>query len=250
MINTEIQTQSVPISPNLKGFLAIPPGAHPCPAILIYYEIFGLDEHFKALARKVAAMGYVALVPDVLGGKVFGYHEVPAALSAARAITDTQFVTHARDSVTFLQNHPRVLPGHTGQMGFCLGGRWAFLAATALGDHIQATVAYYGGGIDSKDPRYAAVPSLLPAISQIQSPLLLHYGAQDKAILPEEIGRITAALAAAGKTFGLHVFSGAGHAFANDHRDSHNPAVAAHAWNLTSAFFQRYLGTAGMPAQP
>ncbi|NNM88347.1 MAG: dienelactone hydrolase family protein [Phycisphaerae bacterium] len=249
MINAEIQTRSVQITPNLKGFLALPPGGHPRPAILIYYEVFGLDEHFKEMARKVAAMGYVALVPDVMGGKVFGYHEVQAALPAARAITDAQFVTHARDSVTFLQNHPSVLSGHTGQMGFCLGGRWAFLAATGLGAHIQASVAYYGGGIDSKDPRYAAVPSLLPNISGIQSPLLLHYGAQDKSILPEEIGRITTALAAAGKTFGVHVFAEAGHAFANNYRESHHPAVAADAWNLTFFFFHRYLGAAQMPAQ-
>ncbi len=244
MIIAEIQTRSVPISPNLNGFLALPPGGHPCPAILIYYEIFGLDEHFKELARKVAAMGYVALVPDVLGGKVFGYHEVQAALPAARAVTDTQFVTHAHNSVSFLQNHPRVLAGHTGQMGFCLGGRWAFLAATQLGSHIQATVAYYGGGIDSRDPRYAAVPSLLPHIAGIQSPLLLQYGAQDTAITSDEIGRITTALAGAGKTFGVHVFSGAGHAFANDRRSSYNPTVAADAWNLTLAFFQRHLGAA------
>ncbi len=249
MTREKIQTQLVQITPNLKGFLALPPGGHPRPAILIYYEIFGLDEHFKELARKFATMGYVALVPDAIGGKVFGYDEVQTALPAARAVTDGQFVTHAQDAVTFLQSHSSVLPGHTGQIGFCLGGRWAFLAATQLGSHIQATVAYYGGGIDSKDPRYAAVPSLLPNVAGIQSPLLLHYGAQDTAITPEEIGRITTALAASGKTFGVHVFSGAGHAFANDRRASHNPAVAADAWNLTMAFFQRYLGAAEIPAQ-
>ena len=250
MTRETIPAQLVQISPNLKGFLAIPPGGHPRPAVLIYYEIFGLDEHFMEMARKFASMGYVALVPDVMGGKVFGYDDVQAALPAARAITDSQFVVHARDALAFLQNHPSVLPGHTGQIGFCLGGRWAFLAATQLGSHIQATVAYYGGGIDSKDPRYAAVPSLVPDISGIQSPLLLQYGAQDKSISPDEIGRITTALAAAGKTFGVHVFAGTGHAFANDRRPSYNSAVAGDAWTLTLAFFQRYLGVSHIPAQP
>ncbi len=249
MTKEEIQTQSVQITHNLPGFLAMPPGGRRHPAILIYYEIFGLDEHFKDMARKLAAMGYVVLVPDVMNKRAFGYDEVQKALPVARAITDDQFATHAHDSVTFLQSHPAVLAGHTGQIGFCLGGRWAFLAATRLGSQIQCTVAYYGGGIDSRDPRYAAVPSLLANVSGIQCPLLLHYGAQDKAITPDEIGRISTALAAANKTFGVHVFAGAGHAFANDRRESHNPAVAAEAWNLTLAFLQRYLGTAQIPAQ-
>ncbi len=244
MTSATPSAELVQITANLKGFLALPPGDKPSPAILIYYEIFGLDEHFKEMARKLAAMGYVALVPDVMGGKVFGYDEVQAALPAARAITDGQFVSRIQEAVIFLQNHSQVRPNHTGQIGFCLGGRWAFLAATQLGSHIQATVAYYGGGIDSRDPRYAAVPSLLPLISGIQSPLLLQYGAQDTAITSDEIGRITTALAGAGKTFGVQVFSGVGHAFANDRRSSYNPTVAADAWNLTLAFFQRHLGAA------
>ena len=120
-----------------------------------------------------------------------------------------------------------------------MGGRLAVLTALALGPKIAAAVSFYGGGIAPQEPRH--YPPLLDRLRELQSELLLIYGADDHGIAPDEHGRIAETLSREKKRYTLSVYPGAPHGFASRDRDSYRPEQAEAAWLETLALFDRTL---------
>jgi carboxymethylenebutenolidase len=112
-------------------------------------------------------------------------------------------------------------------IGFCMGGRAAFLADALL--PLKAAVSLYGAGI---------APSLLDRAPKLSAPILLMWGGLDKHIPPEQIAAVTSALRAAGKPYVNAEFSEADHGFFNDDRPSFHAASAAQAWALALQFLK------------
>ena len=120
-------------------------------------------------------------------------------------------------------------------IGFCMGGRAAFLAATVL--PLQCAISFYGGGIAPN----AFYPSgMLARAKDVRAPLLLFWGGRDKHIGPEQMRAVTDALRAEGKDFANVEFSEADHGFFCDARASFHPKSAAQAWPLTLAFLAQH----------
>jgi carboxymethylenebutenolidase len=123
-----------------------------------------------------------------------------------------------------------------GIMGFCMGGRLAFLAGCHLGSRLQAVVSFYGGGIAPEGPdRFGRTPPIVSA-GTLQAPVFLGYGADDGGIPPSEHARIVSALSAAKKRYTLAVYPGAGHAFLCEERANHAPVAAEIAWDESLGF--------------
>jgi carboxymethylenebutenolidase len=222
------ETLAIPGVQGLNGYLVKPKAGGKRPAVIVIHENRGLNPHIKDVTRRLATDGFVALGVDYLspmGG-------TPADEDKARDMIGTlkapEVVASSRAAMAALKSHPDV-SGKVGAVGFCWGG--AQVNALAVAEpNLDAGVAYYG--------RQAPAD----AVGGIKAPLLLHYAANDQGINPG-IPAYEAALKAAGKTYELHMYAGAQHAFNNDTNAArYNKEAADLAWGRTLAFFRKHLG--------
>ena len=230
----------VDIADGLRGYYARPEGTGPHPAVLVFIEAFGVNGHFQELAGRLAGQGYCTLVPDIYHGKTYSYDDAQNAIGHLKTLRDDAVMAEAAASLDCLDGRAEVAQGRTAALGYCMGGRLAFLANAAHARRLKAAVAFYGGGI-APEKDAAGRPPLLDRIPAMQAPLLLLYGAKDGSILPEEHGRIAAALSAANKAYTLAVFPDAGHGFFCDQRKSYHADAAARAWTLALEHLHAHL---------
>lgn len=212
---------------DFDAYLALPPGPRG-PGLVLFQEIFGVNAYIRECADMLAKDGFVVLAPDVFWRRQrrvdlgYGSDDVRQGIAFKKAMqaSDTQHDIVA--SVQALRSRPEVQGLKVGACGFCLGGRMAFEAAAWAG--VDAAVAYYGGGIQDE----------LDLLGQISCPLMFHYGGHDPSIPAAAVERVTQAVADTSAR--VHVYPGAGHAFASWARESFHPASAALAHARTLEF--------------
>ena len=124
---------------DLPAYLAVPSTPGPWPGVVVLHEIFGLDDAIRAHADRMAAMGYLALAPDLMawGSRM---QCIVAAFRSLRTGSGRAFDDIAR-SRQWLLDDPRCA-GDVGVIGFCLGGGFAL---AILGEGACPVVASYGG---------------------------------------------------------------------------------------------------------
>ena len=217
----------------MPAYLARPAGSGPSPAVLVIQEAFGLNEHVKNVASRMAAQGYLALAPDLFyrGGKgrVAAYDELPKALELMGALKDDQIVADAASAIAYLEKQPGLRAGRIGIMGFCMGGRVSYLVACALPAKIAAAVPYYGGGIP------------VDRTATLAAPVLAFFGEDDPFIPLDRVEKLRSEAARLGKRVEIHVYPKAPHGFFCDERDSYRPDAARDAWERTKAFLKAHL---------
>jgi carboxymethylenebutenolidase len=140
--------------------------------------------------------------------------------------------------------HLRALPGANGRVGtigYCSGGRQSFLCGLAL--DVDAVVDCYGAFVTGTPPEGfpLQVTPLTDRIGELRCPVLGLFGAEDRYPSPEHVAELEQALAAAGRTYELHTYDGAGHAFFATDRPSYRPEAATDGWQRIRAFFDRHL---------
>jgi carboxymethylenebutenolidase len=215
MILTEQIELTSPDGHRFRAFRARPEG-RPAGTILIAQEIFGVTAHIRAVAEQYARAGYEALAPQLFDrferDLVVPYTDIPAGLSIARSI----------DMHMTLLDLAAADPLSVGIVGFCWGGRTAYLASCRLA--LKAAVSYYGVGI----------PACLA--ERPTCPIQFHFGREDHSTPEADIAAIRAALPSAE----CYLYP-TGHAFNNADRTSFEPASAALALCRALDFFQRHL---------
>ncbi len=170
-----------------SGYLSLPP-AGSGPGLVLVQEIWGVNEHIRAVADQYAMSGYVVLAPDVfwrLQTKSDLAYDDAGNAQAFDFYKRLDATTAADDVATAIQKL-RALPqvtGKVGVLGFCLGGQLAYRAAALA--KADAAVAYYGGGIDHH----------LNIASAVTMPILFHYGDKDEHIAPTAIQAVKQAFA-------------------------------------------------------
>jgi carboxymethylenebutenolidase len=212
-------------------------GAHP--GLLVFQEAFGVNAHIRDIAGRFAREGFVAVAPELFHRTGAGfdgrYDDFPSAVPHMKGLNDASMGADLRAAHDWVRGSIGAeLPIFA--IGYCMGGRAAFLAALTL--PLAGAVSYYGGGIAPN----ATNPGLLGRASGIQAPLLLFWGGRDKHIPPEQVRAVTDALRATGKNFVNVEISNADHAFFCDARASYSPAAALLAWPLTLAFLRARSG--------
>jgi carboxymethylenebutenolidase len=224
-----------------RGYLSLPQGPGPHPAVLVYQEAFGVNGYVQGEADRLAANGYVALAPDLFDGETFGYDEWQKLAPKFGSLTDAKLLEYVGASLAFLDAHESVRHDGYGAVGFCMGGRLTFLSALEHPAKFVAIASFYGGGIGPDEPSFGR-PILIDRGGEIEASVLLFYGAADDSIKPKEHGRIAETLSAAKVEFGLFVYPGAGHGFASvDRAPSYEPVAAEKAWAEALALFARTL---------
>lgn len=218
---------------DMPALLARPtaPGKHP--AVVVVMEAFGLNDHIKDVAKRIAAEGYVVLAPDMYyrePNNVVGYDQLPDAIRLMTSLRDDKIVADMAAAVTYLQSQDFVRGDRIGVTGFCMGGRISFLTACKNAD-IKAAAPFYGGGIGG----------LLDQAPKITCPMLLFFGDQDPFIPNEEVEKIKSTLATLKKSAEVVVYPGAPHGFFCNERDSHRADAAQNAWERLKTFFAKHL---------
>jgi carboxymethylenebutenolidase len=198
------------------------------PGILLFQEIFGVNDNMRGLADKLAAEGYVVLVPDVFWRIEPRFERKDeSGMADAFAIVQKLDLAAAVEDIKDAHAFLKAAPGCTGKVGasgFCLGGGLAFLAATQ--SKVDAAVPYYG----------SAINDLLDQVDQLECPTMFHYGNNDPFIPEEKIAEVERAVA--GKPNVVFHRYDAGHAFSNwDAPSMYDEAAATLAWGRTLEFF-------------
>lgn len=225
----------------LDVFVAKPDGEGPFPAIILFTEALGLNsDMLENSIGKLAEYGFMGVAPDIFHGDVFDGSDREVMLAKIRSIDDDQVMAEARQTIAYLRTRPDVRADRLGSIGFCMGGRLAFLAHAELAEDMKASVAFYGGGIAPDQDGLGRKP-LLNRIPEMQGALFLGYGAEDAGITPEEHGRIVTSLSGAKKRFEFQLFTDAGHAFMSVSRPNYRPEATAKAWPITAQFYERHL---------
>lgn len=216
-----------PASAGVDAFVAWPAGKGPGPAVIVVHEWWGLNGQIREVARRLSAQGYVAIVPDLYGGKVADDAEQAHVLS--RSIEASGVHADVEATVAWLRAHPRVGSSKVGIIGFCMGGAYAL--QEAIDDADMAAVAIFYGSPETDPAR----------LGKLRAPLQAHFGEKDDGIAASRVAAFKAALQKAGKTADVYTYGGAGHAFMNDSRPSYHIDASRLAWARTLAFLQKHL---------
>jgi len=221
------------------GFLAHPePG--PVPGVVVIPDVWGLSDHQRGIARRLAADGFAALAIDPY--RKTGKGEITDPFAWIRTLSDPLVLETVQEAIDALGAEPAVAGRKVGVTGFCMGGQYALLAACECRG-LSGCVSFYGmvrydAGLDpARKPR-----SPLEAVPDLRCPVLGLYGEEDAFIPVADVEELRHRLAAAGKDFDVRLYPGAGHAFMNDTRPAaYRPEAAADAWRRMLAFFRERL---------
>jgi carboxymethylenebutenolidase len=210
------------------------PASMPAPAVVVIQEIYGVNAVIRDVADRLAGEGFLAVAPDLFwriepgldltdqtpqgNARAFelfglfdvdtGVEDVDATIEAVRDLTDCT--------------------GKVGVVGYCLGGKLAFLAATRT--DADASVGYYGVGLES----------LVGEAETLVHPLLLHIAEEDQYV-PKTAQAVVLAGLQNHPHAQLHVYPGRGHAFARPGGANYDKTDASLADQRTQAFLNANL---------
>jgi carboxymethylenebutenolidase len=233
--------KNIQITKDLPGYYVTPTGTGTFPAVIVLMEAFGLNQWCKSICNRLAQSGFAAIAPDFYRGTTYAYPDVSNAIAKLKSLNDDAIMGDVGKSIEFLAGKPELNTSSIGVIGFCMGGRYAFLTSATYPTKIRAAISFYGGGIDAAPGNPLGQKSLLDRIPAIQSPIMLMYGSDDQLIASEEHGRVAAALSKAKKRYILNQFPNAGHGFMSNDRDGFVPGAAAEAWMMTTGFLSTNL---------
>lgn len=213
----------------VTGYLARPKrGADRLPGLIVIQEWWGLNDNIRAMARRFAGEGYVVLAVDLYEGKSAATPDEASALMQEVMKDPARLLDNLKQAHEHLAR--RQGAARIGVVGWCFGGGWALETALSLGKKLDAAVIYYG--------RVETDPKQLEPLA---APLLGHFGALDTGIPLEGVRAFEAALGQLGKKATIHVYEGAGHAFANPTGSRYQEEAATLSWRRTVAFLAEQL---------
>ena len=226
-----------------EAYLARPTHPGKFPGVVVIHHMPGWDEWITEVVRKFAHHGFAAISPHLYFRDGPGNpDDIGARVRAAGGVPDDQVVGDVAGAMAFLraqQNHN----GKIGVIGFCSGGRHAYLCACRIAD-LDAVVDCWGGNVvvDDKSQLNAKRPAApIDLTEELRAPLLGIFGNDDQNPNADQVNRTEATLKRLGKTYEFHRYDGAGHAFFNTSRSAHRPEQAADGWEKVFAFLRKHL---------
>ena len=209
------------------------------PAVIVVHDVRGLSEHYRDIARRLANEGFFALALDLYSRE--GAPDLPdldAVFAWMQQLSDGRVLADIDGAVRFLGIRPDVRLRSIGIAGFCMGGRYALMAACTV-PNLAACVSFYGM-LRSADK----AENPLTLAQNLSCPYLGLFGEQDSLIPRADIKELEGILRRNGKTFQTKIYQGAGHAFFDDQRpDVYRPEAAKDAWTKAVGFLHAHLGT-------
>ncbi|MBW4030746.1 MAG: dienelactone hydrolase family protein [Acidobacteria bacterium] len=223
----------------IEAYLAVPTDATTCGSIVVIHHMPGYDEATKEIARKFAAYGYNALMPNLYHREAPGADPDDAAATARASggVPDDRLVGDVRGAMEYLKGLT-TSNGKVASIGYCSGGRQSLLAGCRL--PLDAVINCYGAFtvVDSPAESPLRATAVVGEVGGLTGPLLGLFGADDQYPSPEQNEILAEALRAAGKSFDFHTYDGAGHAFFNVDRPGYRPESALEGWRVIVDFMR------------
>jgi len=238
-MSTEIATESaraeVSDGTTMDVHVARPVGAGPRPCILLLQEIFGVNEHIRDVAARLAAEGYVVAAPDMFHrthpNYTAGYDNIMASIEVAMKYTAENSEADLRAALSLMPRLEGVQGDRLAALGFCMGGRLAFCANAYA--PLRCAVSFYGGSIH---------PDKIGLAPQLSGHTLFFWAGKDTYIPAEQHQAVIAEMRRLGKPFTSVEISDVNHGFFCNARGDYDAGAAAQAWALTKEFLKRHLG--------
>lgn len=228
--------------------LFYPEGKGPWPAVLVWTDILGLRPVFREMGQRLAAEGYVVLVPNpfyrnakapvVDGSFDFSKPEDRAkVMPMAAALTADANISDAKAYTAFLDAQPQTnKKRRMGVQGYCMGGPLTFRTAATVADRIGAAATFHGGGLVSDKPDS---PHLL--IPKMKAEVLCAVADNDDKRDPTAKDKLKEAFAAAHLKATVEVYDGCNHGWTVRGSQVYNEAGAERAWAALLALYKRNL---------
>lgn len=221
-------------SQTFRGYLAVPASGKG-PGIVLGQEIFGVNANMRAVADLYAEEGYVVLVPDLFWRMErdvdLGYTEsdFSKAIDLFQRMDWDRAVNDISASFAKLKTLEQVEGDDFGFVGFCMGGKLAYLTATRT--KAACSVGFYGMGIEN----------YLDEVDNIQGRLVLHFAENDAYCDAQARAKISSALKGC-KDSEIYVYPNVDHAFARVGSDHFDKPAALMAHERTIAALKREIG--------
>ena len=210
------------------------PAQTPAPGIVVAQEIFGVNKVMRDICDGLAGQGYVAICPDLFWRQEPGVDitdqsdaEWAKAFELYQGFDEAKGVEDLIATLAVLRQHPSCT-GKAGSLGYCLGGKLAFLMATR--SDADCSVSYYG----------VAIEAALDEAGAIGKPLLMHVAEKDQFVPPDAQAKVGAVLDPM-PLVTRHVYAGMDHAFARVGGAHYDADAAALANTRTADFLKAYL---------
>ncbi len=242
---TEIETQDG----ILDAFVCHPDEGGPHPAVILYMDAPGIREELRDMTRRIAATGYVAMLPNLyyrIGREGnYGYDlSNTANIDAERArmfdcmnsLTNARIVADTGPMVAFLRGKEAVSDGPMGCVGYCMSGKFVTAVAAAYPDEFAAIASYYGVGIVTEE---ADSPHL--DLDKIKGEIYFAFASDDPWVPQTVLDQLPGALDAAGTNHRIEIYPGTGHGFAFPNRPDYVKPAAERHWQRMLALFDRNL---------
>ena len=222
----------------MRCYLTLPNHARgagtPAAGVLVCMHAPGVDDFILGICDRLANAGFAAIAPDL-------YHRQTEPqdnpLKRMAHLKDREIVTDLGSALTHLRGLGEMHAMRTAVVGFCMGGRLAYVHASE-DPSVSAAVVFYGGNMF--DP-WGEGPTPFERLATLHTPVLGLYGDDDENPSPEDVAKVDAELTRLDKWHEFHSYPDAGHAFMNDARPSYRAEAAADAWQRCIAFLAEHL---------
>jgi carboxymethylenebutenolidase len=232
------------------GTLHVPDGDGPWPGVLVFPDAGGARETIRQMGDRLAAMGYVALVPDIYYragawdpfdvNTLFTDPQERARMGTlAGVLSNDRIIADAGAYAAFLLARPEVSGAAIGTTGYCLGGRMSLVAAGGLGATIAAAASFHGGRLAVADD--PASPHL--AADRIAATVYVAGAQDDGSFTAEQAELLRGALADAGVEHTVEFYP-AHHGFAVPDNGTYDATAAARHWDALGRLYQDRLAGA------
>ncbi len=217
-------------------YLSEPDGKGPVPSIVVIQNQDGVREFTQEMTRRVAAAGYVGIAPQL-------YHREGEPNSAEEVANfkhtrrDANVIKDIEAAIGLLRGRSNVDSSRLGIVGFCMGGRVAFLMATA-NKSFKAAVDFYGGG---KYSQWGDRPAPAVLAADVSCPIQGHFGELDKNPPPDEMRKLDAELTRLGKEHEYFFYADAPHGFNRSGWKGYRPEADQTSWARSLEFFGKHL---------
>jgi carboxymethylenebutenolidase len=238
---------------SMEAFVVHPAQGKPFPPVVVYMDMWGVREALRNAARRLAAAGYYAILPDLYyrRGRVrHAERELPGRRSfadlepsrqvelraAMDALSDAMVIDDTRALLAFTASGEPVREGTLGAVGYCMGGRHALCVAAAFPDRFKATACLHGAGLirDGEDSPHLVARRALGEI-------YCGHAEKDQYAPADVAERLEAAFAGAPARFRQRVHAGLRHGYAVMDRDVYDERAAALDWEEFLGMLQRQL---------
>lgn len=221
-----------------SALVALPKGNRPTGGVVVTFHREGLDAFTEWKVDQLALAGFAAIAPN-------HYHVLPPDVGfkgRSKYLTDEQMALDLGAGAQWLASQPRVDSSRLAILGPCMGGRTALVAAECNPEIWKACCVWYGGGVFEPMIGELPAPGSAQRLVRITCPIAGFFGNLDTHPTPEEVDKLDAGLARAGKPHVFHRYDGAGHGFLNRWHKNYNSAAAEDSWARAMSFLDENIG--------